>query len=89
MESLSAILGNFNPLPSDTVKKRVQAQLDKMARFSPILRFILVDPKERSFKAERWSYFSDIDDWIGIGEPGRLDRLVRRLIPKLGTDDFY
>ncbi len=60
-----------------------------MARFSPIMRFILVDPKQRVFKVERWSYFGDVDDWIYAGELGRLDKLARQMIPKLGTDDFF
>lgn len=89
VETLSKIFGEFSPLPSDIVKRRVQEQLDKMARFSPIMRFILVDPEERNYKAERWSYFGDIDDWIDTGESGKLDKLARRLIPKLGTDDFF
>jgi len=89
METLSAIFGNISTLQSDMVKMRLQEQLDKMARFSPILRFMLVDPEERKFIAERWSYMSDIDDWIDIGESGKLENLARRLIRKLGTDDFF
>lgn len=88
-ELLSAIFGELSPLPPGIARKRVQEQLDKMARFSHIMRFILDDPGDRSFKAERWCYLGDIDDWIEIGETGRLDRLARRLIPKLGTDDFF
>jgi len=89
METLSAIFGNISALQSDTMKMRLQEQLDKMARFSPILRIVLIDPEERKFYAERWSYFGDVDDWINIGESGKLDKLVRRLIPKLGTDNFF
>jgi hypothetical protein len=89
VETLSAIFGNVSALQSDTVKMRLQEQLDKMARFSPILRFILVDPEERKFKAERWSYLGNVEDWIDIGESGRIDNLTRRLVPKLGTDDFF
>jgi len=89
METLSAIFGNISALQSDTVKMRLQEQLDKMARFSPILRFILVDPKERKFNSERWSYLGNVEDWIDIGESGKLEKLARRLIPKLGTDDFF
>ena len=66
-----------------------QELVDKMARYSPILRFILVDPEERNFIAERRSYFSDVVDWVTTGDLGRLDKLARRLIPKLGTDDFF
>lgn len=89
METLSAIFGNISALKSDTVKMRLQEQLDKMARFSPIMRFILIDPEERRFNAERWNFLGDIDDWIDIGESGKLEKLARQLIPKLGTDDFF
>ena len=89
METLSEIFGKFSPFPSGTVKRQVQEQLDKMARFSPILRFILVDPEERRFIAERWSYLGNVEDWIEIGESGKLGNLARRLIPKLRTDDFF
>ena len=89
IDTLSAIFGKFSAFQSDTVKMRLREQLDKMARFSPILRFVLIDPEERKFTAERWSYMGDIDDWIDIGESGNLDNLARQLIPKLGTDDFF
>jgi hypothetical protein len=88
-ELLSAIFGELSPLSPGIARKRVQEQLDKKARFSPIMRFILDDPGDRSFKAERWCYLGGIDDWVEIGETGRLDRLTRRLIPKLGTDAFF
>jgi hypothetical protein len=83
------IFGAFSPLPPEILRRRIQKQLDKMARFSPILRFILIDPEERKFRSERWSYMGDIDDWIDIGESGKLEKLTRQLIPKLGTDDFF
>jgi hypothetical protein len=89
VETLSGIFGELSPLPSDIVKRLVQEQLDIMAHFGPIMRFILVDPQERTFRAERWSYFGVIDDWIDTGDSGKLDILARRLISKLGTDDFF
>jgi hypothetical protein len=89
IDTLSGIFGKISEFQSDIVKARLQEQLDKMARFSPIMRFILVDQGERKFTAERWSYIGDIDDWIDIGESGKLEKLARRLIPKLGTDDFF
>jgi hypothetical protein len=89
VETLSAIFGNLSLLSSEIVKKRLQEQLDKTAHFSPVLRFTLVNPQERKYKTERWSYMGDIDDWIEIGESGRIENLARWLIPKLGTDDFF
>jgi hypothetical protein len=89
VDSLSEIMQNFIPLPSGVMKKRVQEQLDKMARYSPILRFILTDPKERFFKAKLLSYNGDVDDWINVGDSDKLDKLVRQIIPKLGIDDLF
>jgi hypothetical protein len=86
---LSTIFEKFSPLPSDIVNKRLQEQLDKIARFSPTLRFILLDPQERKFTVERRSFLGDVDEWLGTGDPERLDKLVRRLIPKLGTGNFF
>lgn len=88
-ETLSDLFGEYSPLPSAVMKNRIQEQLDKMARFSPILRFTLVSLEERIYKTERWSYLGDVDDWIDIGESGKVEKLARRLIPKLGTDDFF
>jgi hypothetical protein len=88
-ESVNGVFGKFSPLPPEIVNRRLQEQLDKSARFSPILRFILIDPEERKFITERWSYLGNVEDWIDMGESGKLEKLARRLIPKLGTDDFF
>jgi hypothetical protein len=89
VDALNEIFGKFSPLPPEILNGCVQERVDKIARFSPIMGFIFVDPEGRNFNAERWSYFGDADDWIDIGESGKLDKLARRLIPKLGTDDFF
>ena len=89
IDTLSAIFGKISALQSDMVKMRLQEQLDRMARFSPVLRFVLIDLEERKFIAERWSYLGNVEDWIDMGESGELEKLARRLIPKLGTDDFF
>jgi hypothetical protein len=88
VETLSAIFEDYSPLPSSLVRERIEDQLDRTARFSPVMRFVLIDPEEREFSAERWCYLGAIDDWIDIGNSGKLPELARRLIPKLGTDDF-
>lgn len=89
VDILSDLFENFTPLPQESVKKRIQEQLDKMACFNPILRFTLVDPDGRQFTAERWSFFGGIDDWFDTGESGRIDNLAHKLIPKLGSNDFF
>jgi hypothetical protein len=62
--------------------------LDQSARFSPELRFILVDEERRTFHAERWCYLGSIDDWIYLTD-GTVFRLVQELIPRLGSDAFF
>ena len=63
--------------------------LDEGARFSPELRFVLLDEEQRTFQTERWCYLGSIDDWIEIGPRGPLRKLARRFIPLLGTDSLY
>ena len=89
METLIDMFGKLRPLQPEIMKQRTQEGLDKFARFSPIMRFILLDSDDRKYKAERWNFMGDIDDWIDIGESGKLENLARRLIPQLGTDDFF
>jgi hypothetical protein len=89
LETLNAIFGNVSALKSETVKMRLQEEFDKMARFSPILRFILVDRQERKFEVQRWSYLGDVDNWIDAGASGDLQQLADRLIPLMGSDEFF
>jgi len=63
--------------------------LDRRARFSPVMRFILLNKTTRTFCAERWCYLGSIDDWISVGPMGPVDRLARQLIPRLGTDALF
>jgi hypothetical protein len=52
-ETLTTIFGQFVFLPPLIEKKRIHEQLDKMARFSPIMRFTLLDPQERDFNVKQ------------------------------------
>jgi len=54
-ETLVALFGEFSPLPPEILKKCAQGGLDRSARFSPVLRFILINPEEREFYAEPMS----------------------------------
>lgn len=83
------IFSKVSLLPDDILEKRVQEQQNKTARFSPVMRFILVDREKRKFTAERWCYLGGNDDWINIRGSGELEYLASELIPQLGTDDFY
>jgi hypothetical protein len=70
-------------------RRRLEEELSRQARYEAVLRFILVDKKERAFRAERMSYLSGIDDWIEIGERSSIAILANEMIPLLGTDEFF
>jgi hypothetical protein len=88
MDSLRIILGQAG-LNIERVEKRLQEELDRHIQFTPVMRFILDDQETREYHAERWSYRGSIDDWIYAGHSGKIDKLAKKLIPKLGTDDFF
>ncbi len=87
--ALMDILGQFAAFTPQRSKEQVEEFLDGSAQFTPIMRFILDNPEGRQYHAERWCYRGSIDDWIHAGHSGKIDKLARKLIPKLGTDDFY
>jgi hypothetical protein len=80
--SLSAIMAHYSQKPAGVVKKNVEQQLEKMAHFTPLLRFTLVELEPRRFKAER-PRAAGGKEWVEVGEPGKLDILARRLVPRL------
>ena len=69
--------------------ERLQAEQERYARYTPVLRFILLDPKQRLFGAQRMCYLGSIDDWLELVRTGPVATLARALIPTLGTDQFY
>ena len=69
--------------------EQVRDFLDRGAQFSPVLRFILVDAAQRTFRVERMCYRSRVDGWLDVHQRGPVDRLARNWIPKLGTDAFF
>lgn len=76
-------------LGSPELATRIRAERERYAQFTPVMRFILIDAETRSFGVQRWCYRGSIDDWIDIGASGSLEQLVQRLIPTLGTDQFF
>jgi hypothetical protein len=68
---------------------RLRELLETRAQFTPVLRFILADAEQRTFRTERWCYLGSIDDWIHVGPMGPVDRLARHWVPKLGTDALF
>jgi hypothetical protein len=88
MDSLRIILGHAG-LNIEGAKERLQEELDRYTQFTPVMRFILDDQETREYHAERWCYRGSIDDWIYAGHSGKINSLAKKLIPTLGTDEFY
>jgi len=76
-------------LSSPGLAERLQAEEERHAHYTPVLRFILLDPTRRQFGAERMCYLGSIADWLELGQRGPVVKLARALIPTLGTDQFY
>jgi hypothetical protein len=68
---------------------RLQAMEERHARYTPELRFILLDPARRWFGAERMCYRGSIDGWLELRQTGTVAELAGALIPTLGTDQFF
>jgi hypothetical protein len=70
--------------------QELRALEERHARFTPVLRFILLDQVRRQFGAQRMSTLGGIDDWLELyGQTGPVANLARALIPTLGTEQFY
>jgi hypothetical protein len=69
--------------------EQLRALEERHARFTPVLRFTLLDSKQRRFGSERMSSLGGIDDWLELGQTGPVAKLARALIPTLGTEQFY
>jgi hypothetical protein len=57
--------------------------------YTAMLRFHLVDKKRREFVAERFCFQGAINDWIFLGGPDDLKKLVGKYIRLLGTEEFF
>lgn len=56
--------------------------------YMPMMRFILEDKKNRTFRVDRWCFIGSVDDWLEL-DGGELEGLVERYCPHLGKDSFY
>ncbi len=71
--------------------ERLQSEEENYAHYTPVLRFTLLDPRQRWFGAKRMCYRSGVDDWLELRQtgPGPVAELAHELIPTLGTDQFF
>ena len=53
------------------------------------MHFILSDNAHRRFRVERYSFLGSIDDWMDLGDSGRLEILVKKYVKHLGKDSLF
>jgi len=81
----------LNKLRKQTKKEKEAARkvaFLKLLQYTPELRFVLEDPKERIFVAERMCYRSDAD-WMMIGYAGKVEELAKELVVHLDKKSFF
>jgi hypothetical protein len=54
-----------------------------------VMRFVLKDKAARKFAPERFCFRGSVEDWISIGEPDQLGKLVSKFLKHLGRDSIY
>lgn len=68
---------------------RAEELAERFAHYQPVMRFLLVDEQKRVFAPERFCFRGSVDDWISIGPPEKLDRLVAKYLKHLGQESLY
>jgi hypothetical protein len=88
-EDLDELRNSLDSSPFSFLRSRVEETLKRSLTYTAVMRFTLVDEEHRVFNPERFCFRGAIDDWIGIGEPGQLDALIKRFLGFLGRGSFY
>jgi hypothetical protein len=88
LDALESIFGEMG-LSKNQVREQLQSELERYTQFTLVMRFVLDNHETRDFHAERWHYGGADEGWIFAGQSGKIDHLAEKLIPSLGTDDFF
>jgi len=85
-EPMSHRMSEFFPHLSETSLREISA---RHASFQPMMRFGLADEDQRLFLPERYCFRGSVQDWIPIGRPEPLAKLIRKYLPHLGNESFF
>lgn len=85
VERLSEMLGLYLAGEECDVS-RVAARL---VRYSPRLRFVLVDEEQRTFAVQSYCHLGSADDWVEISKPAPLCDLVRIYVKHMENASWY
>jgi hypothetical protein len=60
------------------------------ANYMTVMRFVLTEPEERLFLAERFCFRGSVEDWIDIGGPAqKLSVMLKKFIKHLGKESIF
>ena len=66
----------------------MKGMLESTITYSPTMRFVLADEKERVFRVQRMCYIGPDDDWLFLSI-GDLKSLAKEYCYHLGRESFY
>ena len=69
--------------------KELEEYAARNAQYVPVMRLVLQDETKRIFQPERFCFRDSVEDWIPVGEPDHLGKLVSKLFKHLGRDSIY
>jgi hypothetical protein len=70
------------------MREQIEAQLAQGARFSPVVRFTLIDTQTRMYRLDRMGY-TGMGGWRYLFPDGRIEEQAERIIPRLGTESYF
>lgn len=87
----------FEPLgPSpEEVAKMFRIPVERAQRepvtgpYTPIFRFVLFDPRARTFCAQRMCFLGGDEHWMGLHQAAAIAKLARTFLPHLGRESFF
>jgi hypothetical protein len=89
VQEIDALADLFKDLyPDPTANVELMTNLRKAVHYSPMLVFQLVDVQRRTLQTQRYCFLGSVDDWIEIGQPGKVATLVKRYVKHLGQDSY-
>jgi len=82
------ILRGFAPMTGEESRSMTDYML-KHAKYVKMMRFSLVDEKDRLFSADRWCFRGSVDNWHRLKWRDSLEALLEEFVPHLGRESFY
>jgi hypothetical protein len=88
-KNIDSLVKTFSPLCGFGINPSSLPNLERFMSYSPMMRFVLVDPEHRLFATQRWCFLGSIDDWIYLSRAEQLATLLAKYAPHLGKESFF